>query len=271
MSPTNKALSHSRALSRQEILSSMTTQPSRTWRVGDQALRRIGERVTFLGYIDHGGPGPLDEVLVEFIASGEVRTVVPRNALTPLPDLVQGVRATGEDYLAGGRLDLAESLAVAIHSPEGFWWGNVGSQRHAARPRAAAAGHGPRHRARPPRGVHLADHRPSAPGRFRAPRGRGPRLARLANASSTPTALSAPRGTPALTGTLPRPAEPRFLLRCRQTQPPPSPPHSTPASDAGGRWASLRRGMKYCMKIQFRHAKARPRPQTERPPPPARR
>ena len=67
-----------------------------------------------MGYIDHGGPGPLDEVLVEFVASGEER-VVPRDALSPLPDL------------AGGRLDPAESLAVATHSPEGFWWGNVGS------------------------------------------------------------------------------------------------------------------------------------------------
>ena len=102
----------------------MTTQPSRSWRVGDQALL-AGERVTFMGYIDHGGPGPFDEVLVE-LANGEERTVF-RDALCPLPDLVQGVRATGEVYLAGGRLDPAESLAVAAHSPEGFWWGDVGS------------------------------------------------------------------------------------------------------------------------------------------------
>ena len=93
--------------------------------VGDQALVHR-ERVTFLGYIDHGGSRPLDEVLVEFVASGEERTV-PRDALSPLPDLVQGVRATGEVYLAGGRLDPAESLAVAAHSPQGFWWGNVGA------------------------------------------------------------------------------------------------------------------------------------------------
>ena len=103
----------------------MTTQPPRTWRVGDQALVHR-ERVTFRGYIDHGRPEPLDEVLVEFVASGEER-VVPRDALSPLPDLVQGVRATGEVYLAGGRLDPDESLAVATHSPEGFWWGNVGA------------------------------------------------------------------------------------------------------------------------------------------------
>ena len=103
----------------------MTTQPPRSWRVRDQALL-AGERVTFMGYIDHGGPGPLDEVLVEFVASGEER-VVPRDALSPLPDLVQGVRATGEVYLAGGRLDPAESLAVATHSPQSFGWGNAGS------------------------------------------------------------------------------------------------------------------------------------------------
>ena len=102
----------------------MTTQPPRTWRVGDQALVHR-ERVTFLDYIDHGRPGPLHEVLVEFVASGEKR-VVPREALSSLPDLVQGVRATGEVYLAGARLDPAESLAVAVHSPQGFWWGNVG-------------------------------------------------------------------------------------------------------------------------------------------------
>ena len=108
-----------------ETLSPMTTQPPRTWRVGDQALVHR-ERVTVRGFIDHGGPGPLDEVLVEFVASGEER-VIPRDSLCPLPDLVQGVRATGEVYFASGRLDPAESLAVAVHSPEGFWWGNAGA------------------------------------------------------------------------------------------------------------------------------------------------
>ena len=103
----------------------MTTRLPRTWRVGDKALVHR-ERVTFLGYIDHGGFGPFNEVLVEFVASGEERTV-PLDALSPLPDVVQGVRATGEVYLAGGRLDPAESLAVAVHSPQGFWWGNVGA------------------------------------------------------------------------------------------------------------------------------------------------
>ena len=79
----------------------MTTRPSRTWRVGDQALVHR-ERVTVRGFIDHGGPGPPDEILVEFVASGEER-IVPRDALRPIPDLVQGVRATDEVYLAGGK------------------------------------------------------------------------------------------------------------------------------------------------------------------------
>ena len=92
--------------------------------MGDQALVHR-ERVTVRGFIDHGGPGARDEVLVEFLASGEER-IVPRDSLCPTSDLVQGMRATGEVYLAGGRFDLAESLAVATHSPEGFWWGNVG-------------------------------------------------------------------------------------------------------------------------------------------------
>ena len=102
----------------------MTTRPFRTWRVGDKALVHR-ERMTLLGCIDHGGPEPFDEVLVEFVASEE--RVVPRDALSSLPDLGQGVRATGEVYLAGGRLDPTESLSVAAHSPQGFWWGNVGA------------------------------------------------------------------------------------------------------------------------------------------------
>ena len=66
----------------------MTTRPSRTWRVGNQALVHR-ERVTVRGFIGPVGPGARDEVLVEFVASGEER-VVPRDALSPLPDLVQG-------------------------------------------------------------------------------------------------------------------------------------------------------------------------------------
>ena len=103
----------------------MSTRVPLSWRVGDRALVHR-ERVTVRGFIDHGEAGPPDEVLVEYVASGE-ECVVPRDALTPLPDLVQGVRATGEVYLAGVRLDPAESLAVAVHSPQGFWWGDVGA------------------------------------------------------------------------------------------------------------------------------------------------
>ena len=54
----------------------MTTQPPWTWRVGDQALVHR-ERVTDRGFIDHGGSRRLDEVLIEFVASGEERTVPP--------------------------------------------------------------------------------------------------------------------------------------------------------------------------------------------------
>ena len=42
------------------------------------------------------------------------------------PYLVQGTWASGEVYLAGGRLGPAESLTFVARSPEGFGWGNVG-------------------------------------------------------------------------------------------------------------------------------------------------
>ena len=106
----------SRALSRCEILLPMTTRPSWIWRVGDQALVHR-ERVTIRGFIDHGGPGARDEVLVEFVASGE-ESIVPRNSLCPISDLVQGMRVTGEVYLAGGRLDPARpSRWPSPHTP----------------------------------------------------------------------------------------------------------------------------------------------------------
>ena len=81
-----------------------------------------GEPVTIAGFIDHGGPGPLDELLVE-LADGEERTV-PRNELTSVFDVIQGHWRTREVYLAGGRLNPSESLAVARHSPDGFGWGD---------------------------------------------------------------------------------------------------------------------------------------------------
>ena len=84
-----------------------------------------GEPVAIAGFIDHGGPGLLDEVLVEF-ANGEERTV-RRDELTSMFDVIQGHWPTREVYLAGGRPNPAESLAVARHSPTGFGWGYGGS------------------------------------------------------------------------------------------------------------------------------------------------
>ena len=42
-------------------------------------------------------------------------------------DVIQGHWQTREVYLAGGRLNPTESLAVARHSPNGFSWGDGGS------------------------------------------------------------------------------------------------------------------------------------------------
>ena len=80
-----------------------------------------GEPVTVAGFIDHGEPGPLVEVLVE-LANGGERTV-RRDELTSVFDVIQGHWRTREVYLAGGRLNPSESLAVARHSPNGFAWG----------------------------------------------------------------------------------------------------------------------------------------------------
>ena len=81
-----------------------------------------GEPVTIAGFIDHGGPSPLDELLVE-LADGEERSV-QRNEVTSVFDVIQGHWRTREVYLAGGRLNPSESLAVARHSPDGFGWGD---------------------------------------------------------------------------------------------------------------------------------------------------
>ena len=96
----------------------------RQWRTGDPALL-AGEPVTIAGCIDHGGPGPLDELLVE-LAGGEERTA-HRDELTTRFDVIEGHWSTGEVYLAGGRLNPGESLAVVPHSPDGFGWGDGGS------------------------------------------------------------------------------------------------------------------------------------------------
>ena len=42
-------------------------------------------------------------------------------------DCIQGEWETGEVYLAGGRLNPSESLAVARHSAHGVGWGDGGS------------------------------------------------------------------------------------------------------------------------------------------------
>ena len=46
---------------------------------------------------------------------------------TSVLDLIQGEWETREIYLAGGRLNPSESLAVARHSAHGFGWGDGGS------------------------------------------------------------------------------------------------------------------------------------------------
>ena len=61
----------------------MTKQPFHRWQVGDQAMLP-GEPVTIAGFIDHGEPRPLDEVLVE-LTNGEERTV-RRDELTTVLD-----------------------------------------------------------------------------------------------------------------------------------------------------------------------------------------
>ena len=50
-----------------------------------------------------------------------------RDELTSVFDVIQGHWQTREVYLAGGRLNPSESLAVARHSPSGFGWGDGGS------------------------------------------------------------------------------------------------------------------------------------------------
>ena len=99
----------------------MARHPVRRWRTGDPALL-AGEPVIIAGFLDHGGPGPLDELLVA-LACGDERTA-HRDELTTRFDVIEGDRSTREVYLAGGRLNSSESLVVAAHSPDGFGWGN---------------------------------------------------------------------------------------------------------------------------------------------------
>ena len=95
---------------------------------GALAIRRCSpaSRVTIAGFIDHANPGSLDEIRIEF-ADSEERTV-QRRELTSVFDIIQGHWRTREVDLAGGRLNPSESLAVARHSPDGFGWGDGGSE-----------------------------------------------------------------------------------------------------------------------------------------------
>ena len=52
---------------------------------------------------------------------------MPGEESTSVLDLIQGEWETREIYLAGGRLNPSESLAVARHSAHGFGWGDCGS------------------------------------------------------------------------------------------------------------------------------------------------
>ena len=85
-----------------------------------------GEPTAIAGFIDHGGPGPLDEVLVE-LANGEER-IVRRDELTSMCDVIRGHWRTREVYLAGGR-----------HSPTGFGLGGMAApDRHSSRWRSCS-------------------------------------------------------------------------------------------------------------------------------------
>ena len=145
------------------------------WRVGDLAMLG-GEPVAIAGFIDHGGPGPLDEVLVE-LANGDERTV-RCDELTSMFDVIQGRRQTREVYLAGGRLNPSESLAVARHSPTGFGWG-YGLRSGTARTGDPAPGNRPRDRDGALPGVQVGGDREAAASGFLAASRQGARLARI--------------------------------------------------------------------------------------------
>ena len=124
---------------------SLANQPWHRWRVGDQAML-AGEPVTIAGFIDHGNPGPLDELRVEF-TDGEEHTV-QRNELTSVFDVIQGHWRTREVFLAGGRLNPSESLAVARHSADGFGWGDGAREPHSSLSRSCSGGPTARPRSR---------------------------------------------------------------------------------------------------------------------------
>ena len=148
------------------------------WRAGDQAML-AGEPVTIAGFIDHGEPGSLDEVLVE-LANEEERTV-RRDELTSVFDVIQGHWQTCEVYLAGGRLNPSESLAVARHSPTGFGWGDGGSGAVTARPRDPAPSDRPQERGGALPGVQVGRDREAAAGGLLPASRQGARLAHIEN------------------------------------------------------------------------------------------
>ena len=111
------------------------------WRVGDLAMLG-GEPVAIAGFIDHGGPGPLDEVLVE-LADGDERTV-HCDELTSMFDVIQGHWQTREVYLAGGRLNPSESLAVARYLTDRVRLGKWRLRSGTARAGDPAPGNRPR-------------------------------------------------------------------------------------------------------------------------------
>ena len=111
-----------RSLTSRPKPSPLARQPLHRWRAGGPAFL-AGEPVTIAGFIDHGGPESLDEILVEF-EGGEERAV-HRGELTARFDVIEGQWSTREVHLAGGRLNPGESLAVVPHAPDGFRWGSV--------------------------------------------------------------------------------------------------------------------------------------------------
>ena len=116
----------------------------------------------------------------------------PVTRSAPFPTSCRACARPARSTSPAGRLDPAESLAVATHSPQGFGWGNAGRGATQlglalllrATDRDTALAHYVAFTwqviARLPR----TD--------FELPVAAVPRLAGLANASSTPTGLSAP-------------------------------------------------------------------------------
>ena len=88
---------------------------------------------------------------------GEERTV-HRDEITTRFDVIEGDWSTCEVYLAGGRLNPGESLAVRPILPGWLWLGKRRSRRGPARPRDPASRHRPRHRPRAVRSIQKGGH-----------------------------------------------------------------------------------------------------------------